>query len=90
MPNVCSCVKPPMRRMRRVRERAVATPAARAGPRDCPDAEVDHRGRIAVVVLAGAGFAFWYTQIRVESKPKASIKETPVDTVAPGSTPDGT
>jgi len=45
---------------------------------------------IAVVVLAGAGFAFWYTQIRVESDPKAEIKETPVDTATPDATADGT
>ena len=44
---------------------------------------------IAAVVLVGGGFAFWYTQIRVESKPKAAIEETPVDTSA-AATPDGT
>jgi polyisoprenoid-binding protein YceI len=45
---------------------------------------------IAVVLLGGAGFAFWYTQIRVESAPEAAIKETPVDTASPDATADGT
>jgi polyisoprenoid-binding protein YceI len=44
---------------------------------------------IAVVVLGGAGFAFWYTQIRVESEPVAKISETPVQE-APDSAIDGT
>ena len=44
---------------------------------------------IAVAVLGGAGFTFWYTQIRVESAPKASIKETPVDTASPDASADG-
>ncbi len=45
---------------------------------------------IAAVVLVGGGFAFWYTQIRVESKPKAAIKETPVDTSSADASADGT
>jgi polyisoprenoid-binding protein YceI len=45
---------------------------------------------IAVVVLGGAGFAFWYTQIRVETDEKATIKETPVDTATADATADGT
>jgi polyisoprenoid-binding protein YceI len=44
---------------------------------------------IAAVVLAGAGFAFWYTQIRVESKPKAAITQTTASTATPGASPDG-
>ncbi len=45
---------------------------------------------IAVVVLAGAGFAFWYTQIRVETEPKAAIKDTTVDTGSSDASADGT
>ncbi|MGZ8735245.1 MAG: YceI family protein [Acidimicrobiia bacterium] len=44
---------------------------------------------VAAVVLGGAGFAFWYTQIRVESDPVAEISETPVQE-APESSIDGT
>jgi polyisoprenoid-binding protein YceI len=44
---------------------------------------------VAVVVLAGGGFALWYTQIRVESEPEAEITDTPVRE-SPASSVDGT
>jgi polyisoprenoid-binding protein YceI len=42
-----------------------------------------------VVVLVGGGFAFWYTQIRVESDPEAEIVETPAAETRAGATVDG-
>lgn len=33
---------------------------------------------IAIVLLAGGGFAFWYTQIRTEPAPVATLRKVPV------------
>jgi polyisoprenoid-binding protein YceI len=43
----------------------------------------------AVVVLAGAGFAFWYYEVRVESDPEAELAETPTTSTRAGETADG-
>lgn len=46
-------------------------------------------GGLAVVVLFGAVFAFWYTQIRVETDPEAELSDAPV-VKTPDSSADGT